>query len=240
MKTESRTVPTEFEIRESGDGLHFTGYAAVFDSPSEPLPFIETVKPGAFRRSISQPGRQIRMLVDHNPERLLATTKAATLRLSEDSRGLLADADVAPTTYGNDLGVLMRRGDVNSMSFTFAPTKGGERWSDDGAQRDLTDVALFEVSVLTGHDPAYTATTASMRSLEDLAGFLLADPAALGAAIDKLRAGESLTGPEAELLEAAVDHLEPPDDDDMESNALPRLHIAQMRLRLTEFLAPIH
>lgn len=162
---ETRDVPAEFEIRETSDGFHFTGYAAVFDSPSEPLPFIETVRAGAFRRSINQTDHQIRMLVDHNPERLLATTKAATLRLSEDSRGLLADAHVAPTSYGNDLRILMERRDVSQMSFKFAPTKSGDRWTDDGMKRDLLDVKLFEVSVLTGNDPAYAATSASMRSL---------------------------------------------------------------------------
>ncbi len=241
MKTETRAIVTEFEIRETGDGLHFTGYAAVFDSPSQPLPFIETVKPGAFRRSIGQPDRQIRLLVDHNPERLLATTRATTLRLSEDSHGLIADADAAPTSYGNDLAVLMRRRDVNSMSFTFAPTKGGDRWSEDGTKRDLLDVALFEVSVLTGHDPAYAATTASMRSLEDLAGFLLADPVLLGAAIDKLRAGEPLTAAEGDLLEKAIDRLEPDEPmTDMSMNAAPKLHLAQTRLRLAELFAPIH
>lgn len=235
---ETRDVPAEFEIRETSDGFHFTGYAAVFDSPSEPLPFIETVRAGAFSRTISQPGRNIRMLVDHNPERLLATTQAPTLRLSQDSRGLLADADVAPTSYGNDLRILMERRDVTRMSFKFAPNKGGERWTDDGMKRDLLDVKLFEVSVLTGNDPAYAATSAAMRSLQDLAGFLLADVDALGAAIDKLRNGQPLMASEASLLEAAIEHLEPADadEDDMQMNALPSpIHLMQTRrLRLLE------
>jgi HK97 family phage prohead protease len=52
------------------------------------------------------------------------------------------------------------------------------------------------------------------RSLAELAGFLLADPTALSAAITKLGQGEPLLAQEAELLEAAIEHLEPPDDDE--------------------------
>ena len=59
------------------------------------------------------------------------------------------------------------------------------------------------------------------RSLGDLAAFLLADKAALQAAIDKLGNGEPLLAQEAELLEAAIEHLEPPEDGDMEMNSAP-------------------
>lgn len=45
-KIETRINSTEFEIREEADGMRFSGYAAVFDSPSEPLPFIERIQRG--------------------------------------------------------------------------------------------------------------------------------------------------------------------------------------------------
>jgi HK97 family phage prohead protease len=49
------------------------------------------------------------------------------------------------------------------------------------------------------------------RSLDDLATFLLADRDALSAAINKLANGEPLLAQEAEMLEAAIEHLEPPE-----------------------------
>jgi Escherichia/Staphylococcus phage prohead protease len=52
------------------------------------------------------------------------------------------------------------------------------------------------------------------RSLSDLAAFLLADESALQAAINKLANGEPLLQQEADLLEAAIEHLEPPDADE--------------------------
>ena len=51
-KMETRFSAGQFEIREESDGMVFEGYAAVFDSPSEPLPFIERIAPGAFIRSL--------------------------------------------------------------------------------------------------------------------------------------------------------------------------------------------
>ena len=50
-KVETRRVQfSEFEIRstvdDESDYMSFRGYAAVFNSPSQPLPFTETVMPG--------------------------------------------------------------------------------------------------------------------------------------------------------------------------------------------------
>src|SRR3990167_7121477 len=41
----------DFEIR-AGDGMGFSGYADVFNSPSEPLPWTERIRPGAFAESL--------------------------------------------------------------------------------------------------------------------------------------------------------------------------------------------
>ena len=163
---EFRTVTVgPLEVRESDDGgMTFSGYAAVFASPSEPLPFTETIRSGAFKRSL-QSGREVRMFRNHNTDDVLGSTRAGTLRLSEDARGLSVQADLPDTSVGRDLAVLMRRGDVHSMSFGFSVPRGGDAWSDDGQTRELREVILHEVSVVTGF-PAYTATTAAVRSDE--------------------------------------------------------------------------
>ena len=90
-----------------------------------------------------------------SPGQLLATRKAGTLRLSEDSRGLLVDADLPNTTAGRDVAELVRRGDISSMSFTFKKVR--DSWTDGGARRSLDEVKLFEVSPMTEWE-AYTAT----------------------------------------------------------------------------------
>jgi HK97 family phage prohead protease len=146
--------------------MRFSGYAAVFNTPSEPLPFTETIAPGAFNRSLKS-GREIRMFSNHNTDQVLASTKSETLSLTEDSNGLYVEADLPDTSYGRDLSILMQRGDVHSMSFGFSLPRNGDVWSSDGANRELREIILHEVSVVTGF-PAYPATEgASVRSTDE-------------------------------------------------------------------------
>ena len=163
-EVEFRTVEVgALELRYSDDRempMRFAGYAAVFNSPSEPLPFVETIAPGAFRRSLNA-GREVRMFLNHNTDQVLASTKSGSLSLREDERGLYVEADLPDTTYGRDLSVLMQRGDVHSMSFGFSVPRGGDSWNDNGSSRELREVILHEVSVVTGF-PAYPATEGAM------------------------------------------------------------------------------
>lgn len=202
-----RITVNEFELRDlgEGDGMAFTGYAAVFNSDSEPLPFIERIAPGAFANSLGS-RNEIKMFVNHDTTRVLASKRAGTLRLSEDSHGLRVEADLPETTDGKDLAYLMKRGDVDSMSFGFSVPSGGDTWSPDGATRELREVRLHEVSIVTAF-PAYTATSAGVRSLDNLAAATGADAGLLDAAITKLEAGETLDDDAAMLIESVVQKL---------------------------------
>jgi HK97 family phage prohead protease len=205
---ERRVNTVEFDVRNgeaSSDGMSFTGYAAVFDSPSEPLPFTEVIKGGAFQRSLKS-RNEIKLFMNHNTDVVLGSSRAGTLRLSEDSRGLLAEADLPDTTAGRDLSVLMQRGDVNSMSFGFSVPPKGDKWSEDGATRELHQIRLHEVSIVTGF-PAYQATTASVRSLDILATRTAVDVDALSDAITRLEAGETLEAEHADLISEVVSKL---------------------------------
>ena len=195
-----RLTVNDFEVRQgpAGDGMSFSGYAAVFNSDSEPLPFIERIVPGAFKRSLKSKNN-IRMYLNHDSSMLLATTRAKTLRLAEDERGLKVEADLPDTTIGRDLSTLIKRGDVDSMSFGFSVPARGDSWSDDGMVRELKEVRLYEVSVVTGF-PAYQATTASVRSLDKLAERTSSDADKLATAITTLEAGSELDDEQASLL----------------------------------------
>jgi HK97 family phage prohead protease len=198
----------DFEIRlepDTNNGMRFTGYAAVFNSDSEPLPFTERIVPGAFKRSLKA-RNEIKMFVNHNMDMVLASTRAKTLKLTEDSKGLLAEAELPDTTYGRDLSVLMQRGDVNAMSFGFSVPQKGDRWSDDGRTRELLDIRLHEVSIVTGF-PAYQATTASVRTLEIVASRTNTDVDKLADALLKLESGEALNAENADLITEVVTKL---------------------------------
>jgi HK97 family phage prohead protease len=207
-QVERRVNTVEFDVRNgeaSSDGMSFTGYAAVFNSPSEPLPFTEVIKEGAFKRSLKS-RNEVKLFMNHNTDVVLGSTRAGTLRLTEDSRGLLAQADLPDTSAGRDLSVLMKRGDVSSMSFGFSVPPKGDAWSKDGATRELHQIRLHEVSIVTGF-PAYAATTASVRSLDILATRTAVDVDALSDAITRLEAGETLEPEHADLISEVVSKL---------------------------------
>jgi len=146
------------------------------------------------------------MFMNHNMDMVLASTRSKTLRLTEDSKGLLAEAVLPDTTVGRDLSVLMKRGDVHSMSFGFSVPQKGDRWNNEGTERVLKEIRLHEVSMVTGF-PAYEATTASVRSLDILATRTSVDVDALADALNSLEAGLELKPDQAGLINEVVDKL---------------------------------
>jgi HK97 family phage prohead protease len=198
------TWPTaDMEVRADGDGLTFRGYAAVFNSPSEPLPFVETIRSNAFSKSLREK-RAIKMFHNHNSDIVLGSTRAKTLVLTEDERGLLAEATLPDNYWGHYVRDAVKRGDIDSMSFGFQTVK--DRWSDDGAERELVEARLFEVSDVSGW-PAYPATSASVR---EMAEAIDTEPDALAAAFAALRGTEGdLTEQQHELLLRAINSKYP-------------------------------
>jgi HK97 family phage prohead protease len=191
------------EVRDaasSDSAGSFSGYAAVWDSPSLPLPFTETIKRGAFSRTLKS-RNQVFLLANHDPGRVLAARRSGTLRLEEDATGLRVEADLPNTSDGRDLAVLLRRGDVSSMSFGFSVPAGGDHWSDEN-NRELRDVRLHEVSVVSS--PAYESTSAAVRDLSNLASVVEADASLLEAAFAALERGDTLTSDQASILEGAI------------------------------------
>jgi HK97 family phage prohead protease len=185
--------------------MRFTGYAAVFDKDSEPLPFVERIMPGAFNKSLRS-RNEVKMFMNHNMDMVLASTRSKTLKLKEDSQGLLAEAILPDTTAGRDLAVLMKRGDVHSMSFGFSVPKDGDSWSKDGRKRELNEIRLHEVSVVTGF-PAYKDTTATIRTIDYLATRTNVDPDKLSDAITALENGDVLNEDSANLIVEVVNKL---------------------------------
>jgi hypothetical protein len=209
METRTFTVD-DLEVREAPEGMSFEGYAAVFNSPSEPLPFTETIAPGAFARSLKS-RNNVFLLVNHDAARPLASTRSKTMTLEEDGRGLLVKATLPDTTDGRDLAVLLGGGGnprvIDSMSFGFSVPRGGDKWNEDGSQRTLQQVRLHETSIVTF--PAYQATSAAVRSLDMLAEATGEDADALNGALEALERGATLTLDQAGLLSAVVAKLSP-------------------------------
>jgi hypothetical protein len=137
------------------------GHAALFDTRAEIVPgFFEVISRGAFTAAIGRD--DVRMLINHDPNLVLARTASGTLRLSEDEQGLACDADMASTSYGKDLAVSMGRGDISQMSFAFSAE--AEDWAEmpnGDWLRTIRQAKLYDVSPVTY--PAYDSTDASLR-----------------------------------------------------------------------------
>ena len=207
MNIEFRNFDAEIiEVRdaESGDGMTFGGYAARYDSPSLPLPFIETIAPGAFDRSLKAKN-DVRAYINHDERLILGSTRAKTLRLDSRSDGLYSEIDLPDTTYARDLSVSIARGDTRTMSFGFSTVR--DSWTDN-ENRVLQEVRLHEVSAVTGV-AAYPQTTASVRNLTIIAKRTETDVEALTDAIAALESGETLTDEQAEVLRTVVDRSSP-------------------------------
>jgi HK97 family phage prohead protease len=189
---ERRTFTVQdVEARQAEDGtMRLRGYAAVFNDASVPLPFKETIAPGAFRKTLSETP-DVRLLINH--EGLpLARTKNGTLTLSEDDRGLYMDAEIADTTEGRDLYKLVERGDVDQMSFAFRVIR--QKWNEDRSVRTLTEVSLADGDVSVVTYPAYPTTSVEARE-------------ALRKAIDAVKEGREVTGESLVVLNSIFQDL---------------------------------
>ena len=155
MKTEKRSFPSELRSKSG----KLCGYAAVFNSNSENLGFVERIAPGAFSNALrnSDP----RALFNHNPDYVLGRKSAGTLKLKEDDKGLYIEIDPPDTTWANDIRKSIQRGDIAEMSFGF--TVKEDIWDEGNQVRTITEIGeLFDVSPVTF--PAYQSTTIEARS----------------------------------------------------------------------------
>lgn len=138
--------------------LRLSGYAALFNSPSERMGrIVETIDPRAFDQVLTT-NPDVRFQAEHSGLALARTTND-TLRLGTDDRGLWFEADLNPNTQaGRDLYALVERGDITQMSFGF--TIDDEQLDDAGdtvRARIMRIGRLFELSAVTF--AAYPATT---------------------------------------------------------------------------------
>lgn len=128
--------------------------------------FREVIRPGAFDESLR---RRDDVLARYEHDKLLGRVSSGTLRLSTDAAALRYEADVAPTTNGDDLLTLLRRGDIRGSSFAFTVPKDGDNWKQEpgGLIRELRTVNLIDVSPVA--KPAYPQTSAALASYRNAA-----------------------------------------------------------------------
>lgn len=170
MNQRNTNWPVRIEQRDNGQKV-LVGYAAVFYDPNDPgtefrlQPNLwERVGRTAFDETLAS-GEDLIAAVNHNPSQLLGRRSSGTLRISKDDTGLRYEVDIPDTQVGHDLVVMVERGDMVGSSFRFVDAKS--KWSDSGSRstRELVGLKLRDVGPVT--EPAYTATSVSLRSDEE-------------------------------------------------------------------------
>ena len=173
-KTEIRNNPNkevrtfdvqDLELRMDGDKPTVVGYGAVFNSMSNDLGgFREFISPNAFEGRLED---DVRFLVNHDANLILARTTNGTLRLSVDEKGLRYEADMPNTSTARDLMELLKNGTISQSSFAFTVEEDSWEVKDGMNIRTIDKVSqLYDVSSVTY--PAYNqaSSAVALRSLE--------------------------------------------------------------------------
>jgi HK97 family phage prohead protease len=169
IEIEVRSIVSDLQIRQKDDGKKgrvITGYAAKFDTWSEPIYgwFKEQIARGAFDKTDMS---DVIMVFNHDISGVLARTTSGTLTLSVDDTGLRFEFEAPETTLGNDMLELVGRGDISKCSFKFVVEADEWRYADDKNKLELDERTvksiskLYDVSLVTY--PAYKDTEASVR-----------------------------------------------------------------------------
>ena len=122
--------------------------------------FIEKIRAGVFQRALEK-AENVRVLLDHEPDRELADTKSGKARLVEDNIGLRATVEI------DDPEVIQKAKEnkLRGWSFGFLCNKEDRTTDDDGIEkRTVRDLDLLEVSIIDDRkSPAYLGTSIEVR-----------------------------------------------------------------------------
>lgn len=136
-----------------------SGYAVTFNQPSQPLPFTEYIRPGAFD---GVDFSEVQLLYAHNYDNILARVDSGTLSLNVDDKGLFFVAQIPDTTLGNDVYENIENGNLKGLSFNAQiDQNNGDSWSqtDNGTViHTINHFSLLNEISLTSI-PAYTETS---------------------------------------------------------------------------------
>ena len=163
MKTQLDVRSLKVELRAATD-FSVEGVAVSYNTPSAPIggQFVETIKPGAFTRSLAS-GRDIKCLINHDANRILGRRKNGTLTLTDSSVGLSFRCQLDKNNSSHrDLYSQVQRGDMDECSFAFSADDSGQQWNAARTQRTITRADLFDVSIVCF--PAYPGDATNVQA----------------------------------------------------------------------------
>ena len=146
------------------DEMKIEGYFVVFNSETELFEnCYEEISDKAFKDIDLT---DIRALADHDTAKVLGRTKSQTLSLTVDDKGLYGEITINKNdSEAVNLYERVKRGDIDQCSFGFNILDETMDTRADGSTKwTITEIELFEVSVVTF--PAYADTAVEARSAQ--------------------------------------------------------------------------
>ena len=160
------------KVNVRADKVEIEGYVNAIERDSKPLwsrvgQFIERICKGAFKKALKR-NDDVHILLNHNWDRDLGSTKQGNLELEEDNIGLrvratISDPEVVEKARNNEL---------VGWSFGFTDREVENTIRDGMPHRAVRDLDLAEVSILDKRkSPAYEGTLITARAEEDVVHF---------------------------------------------------------------------
>ncbi|KOC32546.1 HK97 family phage prohead protease [Clostridium botulinum] len=153
------------QVEVRNDCAIIKGYINAVERDSREIPtakgvFVEQVRSGTWKNAISKRDN-IPLLLNHDKNREIASTKEGTLNLTEDNIGLYAEARV----YDKEVVEKAKNKKLVGWSFGFSKLKDSWGKTDNGIDRRyLEEIEVSEVSVLDDtRTPAYYGTSIENR-----------------------------------------------------------------------------
>lgn len=156
------------EIRVKEDSVEITGYVNAIERASKPLmsrvgQFIERICKGAFKKALKR-NNDVHILLNHDWNRDLGSTKKGNLELEEDNIGLKARAIITD----KEVIEKARNGELVGWSFGFQDREVENTIERGIPHRAVKDLDLAEVSILDkSKRPAYDGTLIMARDDEN-------------------------------------------------------------------------
>lgn len=135
----------ELELKASKNDNEIEGYASIFDTVDSHK---DIVKPGAFKKTISENKSRIKLMRGHH------ILIGVPTHLEEDSKGLYFKGKISDTDTGRDTLTLIKDGVLTENSIGYKAIKyayekdPNDKWGYDPF-RLLQEVKLVEISVVT-------------------------------------------------------------------------------------------
>lgn len=136
-------VCSEVKVERQDTNLYIEGYGAYYGNVDS---YGDIIRAGAFAPFLaSEDAKRVKLCWQHNFDDVIGVIE----EMREDERGLWFKAKISNTTLGKDAATLIEDGALNEFSIGYG-VKAAEYPTDQpGVSRILTDVYLYEISLVS-------------------------------------------------------------------------------------------